>query len=311
VRKTAPELFRYPDGGAYYLGHKLADKLGFRPEQLMFGAGSNEILEFIAHCFMGPGRSVVASQHAFVVYRLLSHMFGTDFIEVPARDLGHDLTAMRKAIRDDTSVVFVCNPNNPTGTLCRQAGIMRFVRAVPEDVLIVFDEAYAEICLSRMPRTLELIDQHPNCLVLRTFSKGYGLAGLRIGYGVGPEPVIEALQKARQPFNVNRAAQEAAFAALDDDAFLRRTRRIMRLGRAFLETACDEMGLEYQPTVTNFMLIKVGKGAEVARELMRRGVIVRPVDGYGLAEYIRINFGTMPENERLVTALREVMASRS
>ena len=230
---------------------------------------------------------------------------------MPAKGLGHDLTAMRRAIDKDTSVVFVCNPNNPTGTMVRQRQVSQFMTRIPDDVLVVFDEAYAEIALGRMPDTLSYVHEGRNVIVLRTFSKAYGLAGLRIGYGIGPQPIMEALQKPRQPFNVSRIAQEAALAALDDDAFVQRSRRLFRKAKRYLEHACKEMNLEYEPTFANFILIKVGKGKGVAvtQALMKRGVIVRPVGGYGLPDHIRVSFGTMPENERFVQAFREVLAT--
>jgi len=307
LRRVLRDTCRYPDGGAYYLRRKLADRLGVAPEQLIFGNGSNEIIEFIGHCFMGPGASVVASAHSFVIYKLMAGMFGSRFIEVPTRGLGHDLTAMARAIQPDTSVVFICNPNNPTGAFLRGRQIRRFMERAPKEVLVVFDEAYWELCLSRMPDTLEYVRAGRNCMVLRTFSKAYGLAGLRIGYGIGPAEIVAALEKPRQPFNTNRLAQEAAMAALDDRGFVRATRRLCRSARAFIEQACEDMELEYERTYANFMLIRVGDGAAVTEELTRRGVIVRPMGGYALPEYIRISFGLPPENERLVNALREVV----
>ncbi|NOY79732.1 MAG: histidinol-phosphate transaminase [Kiritimatiellaeota bacterium] len=301
------DTYRYPDGGAYYLRRKLAGLLDAAPEQLIFGNGSNEILEFVGHCFLGPGRSLVASAHAFVIYKLIGQMFGADVIEVPTRGLGHDLTAMRNAVRSDTAVVFVCNPNNPTGTLLREDEVRLFMDDLPDDVLVVFDEAYYELCLDQMPDTLRYVRAGRSCLVLRTFSKAYGLAGLRIGYGVGPTEIVAALEKPRQPFNTNRLAQEAAMAALDDEEFVRATRDVIRKGRDDLERACRAMGLEFERTYTNFMLIRVGDGAAVTERLTRRGVIVRPMAGYGLPEYIRVSFGRPDENEKLIQALRQVL----
>ena len=307
MRDAVKEMHIYPDGGTYRLRNKLAETHGLDPGQFVVGAGSNEVLEFIGHCFMGPNRSVVASSHAFVVYKLIARMFGTELIDVPTKGLGHDLTAMRRAIRPDTSVIFICNPNNPTGTLVRQAQVRRFMEQVPDDVLVVFDEAYAEIALSRMPDTLRYVRDKRNVIVLRTFSKAYGLAGLRVGYGMGPVPIITALQKARQPFNVNRMAQLAATAALDDHGFLRRSRRLFRAGRETLEAACAELGLEYERSYANFMLIRVGDAQAVTADLMKRGVIVRPMAGYGLPEHIRVSFGTEQENERFIAELKQVL----
>ena len=310
ARAALPDMYRYPDGGAYYLRQKLAGRLDVDPAQLVFGSGSNEILEFIGHCYMAPGRSIVASRHAFVVYKLIAHIFETRCIEVDTDGLAHNADAMIEAIEPDSSVIFVCNPNNPTGTLLTSEDIDRFMDRVPDHVLVVFDEAYAEICLGEMPDTLKYVREGRNCVVLRTFSKAYGLAGLRIGYGVGPKPIVDALQKARQPFNVNRLAQEAAMGALDDDAFIERTRKAMLEGRQIIERGCEELGLVFERSYANFMLIRVGDGAATTRELMKRGVIVRPMAGYGLPEYIRVSYGVEEENRRLVRALDEVMAGK-
>ncbi len=307
LAQVLADVRRYPDGGAYYLRRKLAGRLGVAPEELIFGNGSNEVIEFVGHCFMGPGVSVVASAHAFVVYKLVAHMFGARFIEVPTRGLGHDLEAMARAIEPDTRVVFICNPNNPTGTFLSGSAIKKFMEQAPDDVLVVFDEAYHEVCLSRMPKTLDYVRAGRACLVLRTFSKAYGLAGLRLGYGIGPAPLIATLEKARQPFNTNRLAQEAAMAALDDEGFIRAGRRLVREARAYIEDACRRAGLEFEPTHANFILIRVGDGVRVARELTRRGVIVRPMAGYGLPEYIRVTFGLPHENERFMQELLDIL----
>jgi histidinol-phosphate aminotransferase len=308
LRDKLSETFRYPDGGAYYLRSELAARYGVSRNQVALGNGSNEILEFIGHCFMGHGRSIVVSAHAFVIYKLIAKMFDTQVIEVPATSgLGHDLEAMAAAIRPDTCAVFVCNPNNPTGTMLGQPAIDRFLAQVPDDVLVAFDEAYAEIALGEMPDSLSTVKSRTNCVMLRTFSKAYGLAGLRIGYGIGPEPIIQSFQKARQPFNVNRLAQIAALAALEDDDFLQRSRELFAASKEYLEGFCQNCGLEFIPTFANFLLIKVGDGAAVTRALTERGLIVRPMAGYGLPEYIRVSFGTMPENERFARTLLEML----
>lgn len=308
VRDAAPEAFRYPDGGAFYLREKLAARFGVERAQVILGNGSNEILEFIGHCFMAPGRSIVVSAHAFVIYKLIARMFGCDVIETPATaGLGHDLHAMAAAVRNDTAAVFVCNPNNPTGTMVDPAQVEAFLDDVPRDVLVVFDEAYAEIALGPMPDTLNSVTTRPNCIMLRTFSKAYGLAGLRLGFGIGPKPLINALQKPRQPFNVNRLAQEAAIAAMDDRAFIEQTRALCADSKEYLEKACRNMNLEFVPAFANFMLIRVGDGAAVTRALTEAGVIVRPMAGYGLPEHIRVSFGAMSENQRFVNALAAIL----
>ncbi len=308
IKETASEMHLYPDGGAHNLRRKLARKHDLPPEQFVIGSGSNEIIEFIGHCFMGSDRSIVTSAHAFAIYKIIARMFGSETRETPTtKGLGHDLRAMTDMIDETTSVVFVCNPNNPTGTLIRQPEIRRFLHNVPDDVLVVFDEAYAELCLSRMPRTLELIRDKNNCIILRSFSKAYGLAGLRVGYGMGPKPLIDALQQPRQPFNVNRMAQAAATAALDDQAFLRRSRHLCRESKTYLENRFSELGIDYVPAFTNFILVNVEDGEEVSNRLLERGVIVRPMGGYGLDEYIRVSFGTMEQNQRFAHELEAVM----
>ncbi len=307
MHTMATDMYRYPDGGAFYLRTELARRFGVGMPQIVLGNGSNELIEFIGHCFMAPGRSIVCSAHAFVIYKLIARMMGSEVIEVPTCGLGHDLNAMAEAVREDTSVVFVCNPNNPTGTLLCQDELEEFVERIPDSTLIVFDEAYAEIAQGEMPDMLETVKTRPNCVMLRTFSKAYGLAGLRIGYGICPAAVAEALQKARQPFNANRMAQTAALAALDDDEFLMRTNQLIAEGKQYMENAFVEMGLEFQPTAANFILVRVGDGAKVTTELTKRGVIVRPMAGYGLGEYIRVSFGAMDENRRFIGALKEVL----
>jgi histidinol-phosphate aminotransferase len=307
MRRSLKQSFLYPDGGAYYLRRKLAAHYDVGPDQIILGAGSNEILEFLGHCFLGPQRSIVVSAHAFVIYKLIARMFGARVIEVPTAGLGHDLDAMADAIAADTRIIFVCNPNNPTGTMVGKTAVSRLMRRVPADVLVVFDEAYAEICLGRMPDTLSFVRDNRACVVLRTFSKAYGLAGLRVGYGIAPAALVSNLQRARQPFNVSRLAQDAALAAIDDTAFVKRSRRLFREARDFFAGELAQSGLAYEPTYANFVLVEVGKGAETAAALMRRGVIVRAMAGYGLPRHIRISFGTMPENRKVMSELRTVL----
>lgn len=300
-------LHRYPDAGAWELRDKLSQKMGMDTDQFIFGAGSNEILVFLAQVFLAPGKSVVASAHAFVIYKILSAMMGADFIEVPVKDgLEHDLEAMAKAIRPETALVFVCNPNNPTGTLISQEEIERFMDQVPDDILVVFDEAYAEICLGEMPDTLSFVKQGKTCIVLRTFSKAYGLAGVRIGYGMASAELISELNKPRQPFNANLAAQNMALAALDDDEFLQDSIAVYELAKQYYEDLCDELNLEYIPSYANFILIKTGNGGDVANKLMSLGVIVRPMQPYLLDEWIRVSFGTAEENEAFGVAIKKL-----
>ena len=307
IKNFATEAHRYPDGGAYVLRQKICERHSIEPNEVIFGSGSNEVLVFLAQTFMGSGKSVVASEKAFVIYKILSLMTGTDFIEVPMQGLTHDLNAMADAIREDTAIVFVCNPNNPTGSMVTEEEIDAFMARVPEDVLVVFDEAYAEICLGEMPDTMKFFRQGRAAIVLRTFSKAYGLAGLRVGYGIGPAEIIQALEKPRQPFNTTLLGQMAAAAALDDDQFIKDSRETYLKGREFLENLCDELSLQFERTYTNFMLIKVGDGARVTQSLTEKGVIVRPMAPYKLGEWIRVSLGTMAENEAFAKAFREIM----
>ncbi len=308
MKKSISEMSLYPDGGAYYLKKKLAAKFNILPEELVIGNGSNEILEFIAHCFLSKDTSVVMSKHAFIIYKLLGVMSESEVIEVPMKKgLVHDLDGMLNAIKDNTRVVFICNPNNPTGSMLHENEIAKFMKHVPDDVLIVFDEAYAEICQKEMPNTLSYVHEGKNVIVLRSFSKAYGLAGLRVGYGMSTPEIAKALNKPRQPFNCNRMAQIAATAALDDNEFILKTRELYRKGIRQLTTACRKMKLEFIQPTANFILIKVGNGAEVFQKLQQKGVIVRPMAAYMLSEWIRVSIGTRKDNDKFITVLEEIL----
>jgi histidinol-phosphate aminotransferase len=301
-------LHLYPDGNAFYLKRRLAEKLGVGPENLIFGNGSNEIIEFAGHAVITPGAEVVVSQYCFAVYPIVTELFGGALVTVPARDFGHDLPAMARKITPRTRIVFAANPNNPTGTLAPPAEVMRFVNEVPPDVLLAMDEAYIEF-LDEPCDLLSLIrsGQKPNLLLMRTFSKIYGLAGLRLGYGIGHPELIAALEKVRQPFNINALAQAGALAALDDTEHVARTRANNKAGMKFLEDAFRRLGLQFIPSAANFVLVRVGDGARVSSELQKRGIITRPMAGYQLPEWIRITVGTPAENQRCLTGLRKVL----
>jgi histidinol-phosphate aminotransferase len=306
LEKALRTLHLYPDGNAYYLKQGLARKLGVEPAQLALGNGSNEVLELIGHTLIGPGVDVVVSQYCFVVYPIVTHLFGGRLITVPARNYGHDLPAMARAVTPSTRAIFVAQPNNPTGTLAPAADLLRLVHEVPPEVLIVIDEAYIEY-LDEPADLLPLIrgGKMPNLLLARTFSKIYGLAGLRLGYGIGHPELIAALEKVREPFNVNTAAQVAALAALEDSEHVQRTRQNNALGLEFFHRGLKGLGLEFLPSVANFILVRVGDGQRVFVELQKRGVIVRPVGGYQLPEWVRISVGTPAENARCLAALKE------
>jgi len=305
MREAAGQVHLYPDGNAYYLRNELAEKLGVEPNQLIFGNGSNEIIEFVAHALLGPRTNIVVSQYCFAIYPIVAHLTGADCLTVPAKDFGHDLPAMRAAINDQTRIVFVANPNNPTGTLAPAEAVYELVKNIPDDVLLVMDEAYFEF----LDAPVDLIPQlanKPNLLQMRTFSKIYGLAGLRVGYGIGHPEFIAALEKVRQPFNLNALAQSAARTALADERHVAKTRENNALGLDFLTSEFESMGLETIPSCANFILVKVGDGQGVFEGLQKLGVITRPMGGYQLPEWIRVTVGTPEENERCVVALREL-----
>jgi histidinol-phosphate aminotransferase len=299
----------YPDGGCFELRQKLAAHRGMQPDEIVVGNGSNEIIELLGHAFLGPGDEVVMATPAFVVYKLVTLLFGAKAIELPLRHWRHDLKALADAITPRTKLVFVCSPNNPTGTANTEAELIAFARSLPEHVIGVFDEAYADY-LEHAPDLRPLIREGRKIVCLRTFSKIYGLASLRIGYGYASGELCALLNRVRQPFNVNAIAQAAAIAALEDREFAQRCARENRAGLAQLEQGCRALGLEYVPSVANFMLVKVGEGSRVFDALQRRGVIVRPVKSYGLAEWVRVTTGTPEQNERLLRELKVVLAER-
>lgn len=308
MKIAARQMHLYPDGGAFYLRQALAKKLEVSPDQIIAGSGSNELIEFIGHVFLDASTSIVMADRAFVVYKLVADMFLARTIKVPMKEFTHDLDAMLAAITPDTRVVFVSNPNNPTGTMVNQAALDRFMDRVPDHVLVVFDEAYIELLPpERQPDCLKYVRAGRKVIILRTFSKTYGLAGLRIGYGVAAEECIKLLQRVRQPFNTTAMAQVAAIAALDDDEFVARTRAMTWDGVAYFEAIFRKMKLEFVPTSANFIMVKVGPGRKIFDALQRQGVIVRPMDPYGLPEYIRITIGTRAENRRCISALKKVL----
>jgi histidinol-phosphate aminotransferase len=304
--RALPDANFYPDGGCFYLRDAVAAKLGIGADHLLFGNGSNEIIEFIGHAFLRPGLESVTSENAFIAYKLLTALFGASTVEVADRDFHFDLDAVLAAITPQTRVVFIANPNNPTGTLVRQETLDDFMARVPDDVVVVFDEAYYEY-LDAPPDTLRFVRQGRNVVVLRTFSKIHGLAGIRLGYGIARPELIKVLQKTREPFNVSGVAQAAGLASLDDEKHQAETKRVTDEGRAYFEKEFAAMQLPFVPSVANFVLVKVGDGPAVFRALLREGVIVRALGGYKLTEWVRISVGTMEQNRRCVAALRKVL----
>lgn len=307
MAEACKETHIYPDGGSYKLRNAIASKFGLDMSNVILGCGSNEVIEFIGHAFLKEGDNVITAEHAFLVYKLMAKVFGAETIEVPDPGYVHDLDAMAAAVTPRTKEIFIANPNNPTGTLVTQEQIDRFMDKVPENVVVVFDEAYYEF-LDNPPDTLKYVREGRNVIVLRTFSKIQGLAGLRIGYGLGPAELINVLQRTRQPFNINSIAQAGALAGLLDDEHQAKTKRITDEGRTYLQTQFGEMGLEYIPSYANFVLVKVGDGNEVFRKMMDKGVIVRAMAAYKLPEWVRISIGTMEQNQRCIEVLKEVLA---
>ncbi|MEM7015171.1 MAG: histidinol-phosphate transaminase, partial [Verrucomicrobiota bacterium] len=306
MKQAAEEAHIYPDGGGWKLRNAIAEKFGLERENIVLGNGSNEIIELIGHAFLKPGDNIVVADHAFVVYKLMAKLFGAETIEIPDPNFIHDLDAMADAITPQTKELFIANPNNPTGTLVGQDDIDRFMDRVPDHVIVVFDEAYYEF-LEEPPDTLKYVREGRNAIILRTFSKIQGLAGLRIGYGLAPAFLADVLQKCRQPFNSNALAQAGALAGLLDDEHQEQTREMNREGMKVFEAAFAEMGLEYVPSHANFILVKVGDGDRVFAEMQKRGVIIRAMRGYKLPDWIRVTIGKPEENERCLAVLREVL----
>ncbi len=305
LQKAIAGVNLYPDGNAFYLKQKLAAKLGVDTANLVLGNGSNEIIEFVGHALLEPGADIVVSQYCFAIYPIVAKMFGATVTTVPAKNYGHDLPAMLKAITAKTRIVFVANPNNPTGTLAHREELIDFVNRVPDDVLLVMDEAYIEFledAVDLIP--LIRLGARKNLILMRTFSKIYGLAGLRIGYGIASPELAAALEKIRQPFNANLLAQTAALAALDDGEHVRKTRANNFIGLNFFADAFRKLKLEYVPSYANFILVRVGDGGKVFNAMQKLGVITRPMAGYQLPEWIRISIGTQKENERCLEALK-------
>jgi histidinol-phosphate aminotransferase len=308
MRKALDSLHLYPDGNAFYLKRKLAERLAVGTDQIVLGNGSNEIIEFVGHALMRPGVDVVVSDYCFAIYPIMARMFGANIISVPAKELGHDLPAMLNAVTPQTRVMFVANPNNPTGTLAPKEQIEQLVSEVPDSVLLVMDEAYIDF-LDNPADLLPLVrKQKTNLLLMRTFSKIYGLAGLRLGYGIGHPGLIGVLEKIRQPFNINSMIQAGAIAALDDEEHLVRTKENNAKGLEFFESKLHQLKIEFAPSAANFILVKVGDGQRVFESMQRAGVITRPMGGYKLPEWIRITIGTPKENERCLGALKDALA---
>ncbi len=306
MRQAIEEAHIYPDGGGYRLRSAIADSFGMELSNVVLGNGSNEIIELLCHTFLNRDAELIAAEHAFVVYKLMATLFGAKYVEVPDPGFIHDLDAMAAAINPATRLVFIANPNNPTGTMVGQEAIDRFMGKVPDHVIVVFDEAYYEFPDSA-PDTLKYVREGRNVCVLRTFSKIHGLAALRVGYGLASKNVANLLQKARQPFNVNAIAQAGALAALADTEHIEKTLAVNRTGMAFYEKEFAARGLEFVPSFANFLLVKTGEGDRVFRDMLKQGVIIRAMSSYKLPDWVRISIGTEAQNLRCLEVLDSVL----
>lgn len=309
VINKSSTLNRYPDGSGYYLKSKLSKKFNIPFDQIILGNGSNELIELIIRTFLSPGDHTIQPFPTFLVYEKIVKGAGGNMTSVPLSNLSIDLKGILNAITPKTKVIFICNPNNPTGAAISKDDMLQFLREIPGDIIVVLDEAYIEFTTDeKTANGIDLLDAHSFLLVLRTFSKLYGLAGLRIGYGFAPQMVVDYMNRVRQPFNANTLAQAAATAALDDSSFVHKTLQVVREGLHYLCYNLDEMGLQYVPTQTNFFLIKTPGGGKRIYELMlKQGVIVRSMDSYDLPDYIRISIGLPEENERFIETLKRVL----
>lgn len=309
ARTAIETVNRYPDGGAYYLREKLARFFDRDMEEIVLGNGSNELIEMIVHVFVEPGDEAIMSDQAFIIYQMSVQCVGGRNVVVPPKGFGHDLQAMADRVTKRTRILFIANPNNPTGTICTRTEFEAFLARVPEDVLVIMDEAYFEYVIDpEYPDSLDYQRMHPNIVTLRTFSKIHGLAGLRLGYAIADRAIVEAVNKVRAPFNVNSIAQAAAMAAVDDKEHIEETREMNTQGLEKLSEGFRALGLDYVPSHANFILVNVGRdGGEVYGKLLHHGVIVRPMKGYGLPDHLRVTVGTDAENDRALKAFGEVL----
>ncbi|MFV1997317.1 MAG: histidinol-phosphate transaminase [Acidiferrobacterales bacterium] len=312
IEREVGELGRYPDGNGSALKRKLAQKHGVDVEQITLGNGSNDVLELVTRAFVSSSHEVIFSRHSFAVYPIVTQAVGARAVVTPVRDWGYDLDLMAKAITDKTRVVFIANPNNPTGTWLAATELHQFVATLPEHVICVVDEAYADyVDFDDYPDATAWLSEFDNLLVTRTFSKIHGLAGLRIGYGVSGTGIADMLNRVRQPFNVNSLAMVAAESALADDDHITKSRQLNRDGLVQLQTAFERMGLDYIPSAGNFVSVDIGRsGAEVYEQLLQRGVIVRPVANYEMPNHLRVTVGTNEENTRFIASLSEVLVNK-
>ena len=311
IQEAILDIARYPDGNSFALRGAVSTKFNVAPNQIVFGNGSNDILELAARAFLTTGCEAIYSQHAFAVYPLVTQATGAKGVVVPAKaGYGHDLNAMLAAITPKTRIIFVANPNNPTGTLLDKAELLTFLKQVPKAILVVLDEAYDEyLSANNKSEAITWLNEFDNLIVSRTFSKAYGLAGLRVGFGLCHADIADLMNRVRQPFNVNSIAQAAAVASLEDDDFVERTYALNQAGMAQLTQGFNKLGLEYIPSFANFVSFAVKNAAQVNQKLLQNGVIVRPIANYGMPDYLRVSIGLFSENARFLEVLEQIIKS--
>ena len=308
IDDAVADIARYPDGNSYALRDAVSKKFNVAPNQIVFGNGSNDILELVARAFLGAGMEAIYSQHAFAVYPLVTQAVGAIGVVIPAKNFAHDLDAFAKAITLKTKLIFIANPNNPTGTLINKDALRAFIHAVPAHVLILLDEAYDEyLSAENKSEAIGWLAEFPNLIISRTFSKAYGLAGLRVGFGLMHTDVADMLNHVRQPFNVNSIAQVAAIASLADDDFVARSYAANQAGMAQLTQGFNKLGLEYIPSFGNFVSFKIANAAQVNQKLLQNGVIVRPVANYAMPDYLRVSVGLFSENAKFLDVLSKIV----
>jgi histidinol-phosphate aminotransferase len=308
IQEAILDIARYPDGNSFGLREAVSNKFGVAHDQIVFGNGSNDILELVARAYLSSDSETIYSQHAFAVYPLVTQAMGAKGVVIPAKDFGHDLSAMLAAVTDKTRLIIIANPNNPTGTLLGKAALYRFLKQVPQHVLVILDEAYDEyLSAEYKSEAIGWLKEFENLVISRTFSKAYGLAGLRIGFGLCHAEVADMMNRVRQPFNVNSVAQAAAVASLADDDFVARSYALNQAGMAQLKHGFDQLGLTYIPSFANFISVKVGDAAGINQKLLQQGVIVRPVANYEMPEYLRVSIGLFSENAKFLEVLAGII----
>ncbi len=309
MKEAIKRVHIYPDGNVYNLRQKLSQKLKIKGEQLIFGNGSDELLVLLAETFIKEGDQVILAETTFSEYEFASKIMGAELIKVPLKDYTHNLKDMAAVLTAKTKMIFVCNPNNPTGTIVKQKEVEEFLEVIPEDVIVVFDEAYFEYVSSESyPNTIDYLDRYPNIIILRTFSKIYSLGGLRIGYGIANSELISYVERVRQPFNINSIAQVAAEASLEDQGHVEKSLEYNQQGKEYLYREFSRLNLDFVETETNFIFIDTPKdNQEVFEEMLKKGLIIRSLASYGYSNKLRITIGLPEENKKLVKALTEVL----